>query len=467
MIDPADPSSQLPVKKQWSALIGAQGEDFSGLDFTEKVVEGQNFFESIFNGCVFRGVRASQSIFQHAEFTETVFNKCRFEDTSFDHSDFVLSDIRDSQFIRCSFQNAEWRDAAFTRVAFRQCIFRNTTTSLSHFRGCSFDKASASSFIGKSKRFSLFSLTDFDLPQSHVEFLQTNFGPRSGFRLSDIPARTRNPFFDLSYLQYVDALTSRDFYDLFDEALRDVTSGGITSNRLRLKYLVEICKLCIEESSLSIFGMQLLERKLSEEARHLTDRNYLLEMFGLIVALNATITERISSIESEVENLKQIGSARLRLNMVFERDYDRPAVERYLNLLGAYCGIEPADIRIASLAKGSTLVEVLIMVPALVLEVFRFFRYSLSLAAVTVTQAGKFKTAISDLVADRPQESKPQLPSSPALEQRPVNQLVPKVHPVSSAVPTEEAARIQIFVDTVKEQVLLVDGKVQITISMA
>ena len=109
----ANDSQQLQLRS--NALIGAQGEDFSGLDFEEARVSGQNFFESIFNGCDFKNIRAAQSIFQHAEFTESKFQNCTFEDTSFDHSDFVLSDISNSKFLRCSFQNAEWRDAGDIR----------------------------------------------------------------------------------------------------------------------------------------------------------------------------------------------------------------------------------------------------------------------------------------------------------------------------------------------------------------
>src|SRR3712207_1760177 len=97
--------TQSPLaKREPEGLVGAQGKDFSGLDFLELAIECQNFFESIFNGCVFERVHATQSIFQHAEFTESTFSGCVFEDTSFDHSDFVLSSISGTQFIRCSFQ---------------------------------------------------------------------------------------------------------------------------------------------------------------------------------------------------------------------------------------------------------------------------------------------------------------------------------------------------------------------------
>src|ERR1041385_2113273 len=95
-------SSELPEKREPDGLAGAQGKDFSGFDFLDISIEGQNFFESIFNGCFFNDIRASQSVFQHAEFTETRLSNCVFEDTSFDHSDFVLTSVSGSEFVRCS-----------------------------------------------------------------------------------------------------------------------------------------------------------------------------------------------------------------------------------------------------------------------------------------------------------------------------------------------------------------------------
>jgi uncharacterized protein YjbI with pentapeptide repeats len=199
-------TSNLPAKPQAEGLAGVQGKDFSGLDFVDISVDGQNFFESIFNGGEFREVRATQSIFQHTEFTEANLSNCVFEDTSFDHSDFVLTTISGSEFARCSFQNAEWRDTTFEGVSFRQCIFRNTTTSLAHFTRCSFDDASASSFIGRSKRFSIFSESNFRLPNQHIDFLRTNLGIRSQEPFSAAKFGDQDPLFNLSLLFYTDEL---------------------------------------------------------------------------------------------------------------------------------------------------------------------------------------------------------------------------------------------------------------------
>ena len=95
------------------------------------------------------------------------------------HADFVLSSIEGSEFARCSFQNAEWRDTIFKDATFRQCIFRNTIPSSIQFEGCSFDDSSSASFVGRSKRFSLFSNTEFVLPAQYWDFLSNNFGIHS------------------------------------------------------------------------------------------------------------------------------------------------------------------------------------------------------------------------------------------------------------------------------------------------
>ncbi len=80
----------LTVHQPIPPLVGAQGKDFSGFEYTNISIKCQNFFESIFNGCLFTHIKGSQSIFQHTEFTEARFDNCLFEDTSFDHSDFVF-----------------------------------------------------------------------------------------------------------------------------------------------------------------------------------------------------------------------------------------------------------------------------------------------------------------------------------------------------------------------------------------
>jgi hypothetical protein len=214
--------------------------------------------------------------------------------------------------------------------------------------------------------------------------------------------------------------------------------------------------------------MQLLERRLSEEAHVISDRSHLLEIFGLIVTINAAINERISEIDRESSDLKQIGPSSLRINIAFERNYDRESVQQYAHQLADYCGIGGEGIRIDNFRTGSTLADFLITAPALVLDVFRFLRYSLPLATVSLIQAKKLKAAVTDL-------SKPAAATKTVRRSRgrkkasgaSKRELSLSKNSVMGAVLSEEAAQIQIHVDAVKEQVLLVDGKVRITISLA
>jgi len=282
-------------------LAGAQGKDFSGSDFSELVIDGQNFFESIFNGCVFKNTKASQSVFQHTEFTEAKFLRCDFKDSSFDHSDFVLSEIRNCEFSSCSFQNAEWRDSLFFDVRFRQCIFRNTTTSLAQFFNCSFDAASAASYVGASKRFSLYSETEFFLPAEHINFLQLNFGIQShSVPPSAASIYENDPFFALSLARYYRVLNAERFCMLLLEVVsKSVSEQGIPY-RLRMGYIKGICKVMLEERFLSVFAMKFLENKLLSIASILTQRDLVLEVMGVLFALRVAMHDRMESIEEEI-----------------------------------------------------------------------------------------------------------------------------------------------------------------------
>ena len=390
---------QLALKKQLgNDLIGAQGKDFSGMDFRDLSIQGQNFFESMFNGCFFSGVQASQSIFQHAEFTETHFSGCVFEGTSFDHSDFVLANFKNCQFVSCSFQNGEWRDTVFDGVQFLQCIFRNTTTSLAHFIRCSLDDSSAASFVGSSKRFSLFSGTEFRLPHEHVDFLQTNFGLLSATELPGaFTAESDNPFFELALRRYAGTLTSKQFYHLLLRALCELIATQGAPNRLRLRYLSEICKLCMDEQFLSVFAIQLLENAFSQKASLIDDRDQVLELLSLVLALRVGLRERVAGVDEQLSDIPRLPSSEVRLKLEFDHTYTRTTIEDYMDQMASYCRLPKKQILIEGIRPGSTIVDILITGSAYVGDLFRFLKYSLSLATVTVNQADKLKKAYSGL----------------------------------------------------------------------
>lgn len=465
----------LPERRQTSGLVGAQGKDFSGLDFVELGIEGQNFFESIFNGCLFENLRASQSVFQHAEFTEAKLSNCTFEDTSFDHSDFVLSDINRTEFARCSFQNAEWRDTVFDNVSFRQCIFRNTTTSLAQFVNCSFDAASAASFVGVSKRFSLYSQTEFFLPRQHIDFLRFNFGIRAPDAVVAGTHIDEDPFFQLSLYRYSGELSSQRFYELILKGLSRTINDSTTPYRLRMGYLRGICKVVLDENLLSVFSIQLLEDELSRMVALFKDRDQILELMGLILTLRVALRAKVEGVEEEVSDLQDTTRSRLRVRMEFENTYASSVIEDYAAQLATYCGISQGQVVIEKVLQGSTVAEIVVTAAAFIPDVLRFVKYSMSFATVTLVQAGKLRDAYRMVKGAETKPAKA-IRTLRRKELGSKSRVRPATRPKSPSseiaaknllsTMSEDTKPIEIFVDRVKERVLIVDGKVRVAISV-
>lgn len=382
-----------------SELMATPGQDLSCRDFVDQVVEGKNFFEVIFNGCVFSRARARQSIFQHAEFTEATFSECTFEDSSFDHSDFVLATVKDARFIRCSFQNAEWRDSLFERVQFEQCIFRNTTTSLAEFVDCAFDKPSASSFVGNSKRFSLFSGTSFCLPEAQLDFLKTNFGITSETPFPKQPIRVDDPLFQLAVDNYSGSLTSDRCANSILTALSQLEDEIDVPQRLRLRYIAGICRALMRDRFFSVFALEYLERHISNRARLVRSTEQALHLFNLILSLRVEMRSQIREIEAELSQVTTAATSRLILHMEFARTFDRAAIKQFSTLLAEFCNIPNSHVTITAFEQGSTIAEVAVQATISLIQVFRFLRYSLSKAAVAIEEAKRVGRAASKLKA--------------------------------------------------------------------
>ena len=399
------------------------------------------------------------------------FNGCTFEDTSFDHSDFVLANLSDCKFIRCSFQNAEWRDSEFRDVIFRQCIFRNITTSLTRFVDCSFDDASSANFVGPSKRFSVFSRTHFRLLPNQLEFLRTNFGLAS--RVPCVTsAHQTDPLFELSLQYYRGTLTARGFHQHLAEALDVLTSATNNPQLLRMRYLCGVCRSLADEEFLSVFALQLLNDTISTKASDLRDRHQALEVMGLALGLRVAIRDRVTSVAQEMATVPDILAPQQWIEMEFENSYQRSSIADYLDLMACYCRIPTSDIQIQTLRTGSTLVDVLVATGAYVTDVFRFVKFSLSLAAVTVSQLGKFKKQCDQLVKSTKGTSRTRksaqvrgrnanagkrIRSSPSSEEFSKHLL---------DVKSDAARAIEVFVDTANERVLVLDGRVRVTITL-
>lgn len=467
MPSPAGHASRLlPVISGPVSLVSAQGKDLSGLEFLPAEVQGGNFFESIFNGCKITKVQARQSVFQHTEFTEAVIADCLFEDTSFDHSDFVLSTISRTIFVRCSFQNAEWRDATFDGVQFRQCIFRNTTVSLVHFRACEFDDASAANLVGASKRFCLFSDTRFRLPDNAIEFLQVNYGIEGGAARALPNLAGDDPFFGLAVRRYTGQLTDRDFYRLVLAAFGVIASNSPNRERLRLRYLSEICRTAISENLLSVFTIKLLDGALAKYAEGARNGDQGLQIFGLILAVRMALRDRMATIEQELVEVPEFAGRNAVLRLEFENNYSARLIGAYLGQMRSFCDIAPDDLRVHSVEKGSTIVEAVLGATAPLQAIFRFVRYSLAGATTMLSEASRLRRSYQKLRAAGQSRSKgppknkrgrPRRDERAAATKNSVDVIVGRG--------TDETRKIEVFVDQAKEQIFVVGGRVRVTVS--
>src|SRR5207237_8936225 len=131
--------------------------------------------------------------------------------------------------------------------------------SLAHFIRCSFDDASASSFVGRSKRFSIFSGTKFRLPYQYIDFLRTHFGIQSQDSFSAAKYGDQDSLFNLSLLFYAGELSSERLYRLILDRLLEIASKSASAQRLTLRYINDICRVCLKENFLLVFAIQLLD----------------------------------------------------------------------------------------------------------------------------------------------------------------------------------------------------------------
>jgi hypothetical protein len=453
-------------KEKLSVLRGVKGKDLSCHEFTGKSIAGQNFLESIFNGCVFANIQVSKSIFRHAEFTETSFSDCNFKDTSFDHSDFVLTVIQRCRFVRCSFENAEWRDTIFENVSFQECVFRNTTTSLTEFINCSFDSNSSLSFVGSSKRFSLFSGCQFYLSTTQTEFLRTNFGIVALGPGNSPPIKMDDPLYEMSLARYNGKLTSAQFCQLLLTALSKLTKDDTQPHRLRLQYISGICKILLRDNFLSIFSMEIMEKEFSERTRFIQNRDQALQLFSLILTLRITLRERIFVVESELALLPPIVPHQFNMHMECCRTFELKSIEEYLRLMADYCGVPATGVSIKGFRQGSTIVDFIVSTPTSLVSVLRFLKYSLSMVTITLNETNKLRKACAALQPkSRQRESiatdrisgKAKLTRN---KERPAESIA---NEIMGSRPVESRS-MEIFVDKAKDKVLIIDGKVRITI---
>jgi hypothetical protein len=186
-----------------------------------------------------------------------------------------------------------------------------------------------------------------------------------------------------------------------------------TAQRLRLRYLVEICMTLTRENQLSVFALQLLDEELSRSALRIKDRDHALQFFGLLMSLRVALRESLGAIEADLRELPALVTPNIVLNFEFENTYERTAADDYLGQLTAFCGNRRSDVVVREFRQGSTPIEAILKAAAPLLDVVRFIRCSLSLATVTVKQGTKLKKEFVKLRGERDRKKSRRRRASP------------------------------------------------------
>src|SRR6266852_3589650 len=131
-----------------------------------------------------------------------------------------------------------------------------------------------------------------------------------------------------------------------------------------------------------------------------------LELISLILTLRVALRERVANVEEEVSSFSDLRPSQLRLQMEFDNTYERESIDEYANQMATYCRLPRNNVVLESVRKGSTVVELFVAASAFVPDVFRFIKYSLSFATISLVQARKVREAYGRLVSDNPKPEK-------------------------------------------------------------
>lgn len=385
--------SRLKSKKQ-------SKEDFSGLDFKNETFEGIDFHESIFNGAYFSNVRFVNCDMRHTEFTESKLTNCEFIDSSLDYSDFVYTQASRVNFTRCTFSQVEWRENILVQLRFRECTFVNSTISLCSFKGASFDPISSSSFCSASKRFNVFSETDFTLPKNKIDFLRNNYGivfgePNSRFVTDD---EYQDDFLlSLSLLKFADRVNSEIFIDLILKAVDALSGAGGKNHIQKAKYISLICRQVVEGKVLSVFAQQLLINSLNSACKDISDSQTFMEMVNLIMFMKTHQFNAVRAIESDARDFEDETVKGILLQFRLTNSYEEGDVQNYLQQMASYLMIPTERISISQFRIGSTIFDLIINHSASLVSVLVFIHLSLSQANKILEGVLKMKKNLKSL----------------------------------------------------------------------
>lgn len=369
-------------------------KDFSGLDFINKDFKDVDFHESVFNGAHFKNVKFLNCNLQHTEFTEAKFTDCTFIDSNLNYSDFVYTQISNVTFTKCSFSHVEWRENGFNNIKLQECSFYNSTISLCTFNISNFDSTSSDNFCGASKRYNVFTNTNFALNGEKIEFLKNNYGIilENGLAKFNLDKDYKKEFFlTLSILKYSNQLNTLTFIDLVLKAAEDLINLNQKNRIQRIKYLSLICKLSIEENIISIFGQQYLVNEFNELSKKIKDTAIFMEMVNLIMFIKTNEHKNVNLISEDIKEIEPRFSDKTTLKFLLDNTYSKKEVIKYFDIMTVFLEVPKSSFKLLSYSKGSTIMEVVFSVGMKLSTLLIFIAFSLSRVNKSLTHLVEIK----------------------------------------------------------------------------
>lgn len=105
--------------------------DFSNSSLQDFVVDGGDFYQSLFTGALIERSKFSNVQFSRSDFAATTIVDCRFEDCDFSPMGIRSTRFINCDFIRCDLSQVGMMENAFDDCRFDECTFESSNGSKS------------------------------------------------------------------------------------------------------------------------------------------------------------------------------------------------------------------------------------------------------------------------------------------------------------------------------------------------
>jgi hypothetical protein len=167
-----------------------------------------------------------------------------------------------------------------------------------------------------------------------------------------------------------------------------------------------------------------------------------------------------------MEKIAPVTLMGISMKLLFQNTYQRKKIEAYLGQLARFCSLPPSAIKVLSFRTGSTIVEVVIQTYAEFLVVLKFLKYSLPLTTTVIKQTAKLKKACLQLFAADPSRKSKKRSDKTMLRSRKDHGLTGSIGHEIIGTDASVTKPIEVFVNSVNNQVFILGGNVRITVSM-